>query len=34
MSESPNRWSERHGGMLVAVILVAALVLIMALNSG
>jgi hypothetical protein len=32
MSESPKKWSERHGGILIAVILISSLVLLLALN--
>jgi hypothetical protein len=32
MSESPKKWSERHGGTLIAVLLISSLVLLLALN--
>jgi hypothetical protein len=32
MSESPKKWSERHGGTLIALLLISSLVLLLALN--
>jgi hypothetical protein len=33
MSEAPKNWSHRHGGTVIAVLLIAMLVLLMVLNT-
>jgi hypothetical protein len=33
MSEAPKNWTERHGGTLIALLLVGALIVVMVLNA-